>query len=71
VTGQLLRFPSPHEPWMTTKQLAAHFGMSERWVRDRRREGMPSVLWGNRRRYRISACEGWLMSRAEEQRRAS
>jgi hypothetical protein len=30
------------EPWLTKKQLAAHYGYSTRWVELRMRDGLPS-----------------------------
>jgi hypothetical protein len=43
--------------------------MSERWVRDRKLEGMPHRSSGNRTPYKISACEHWLEDHAKNPRR--
>jgi hypothetical protein len=48
------------EPWVTKRELARHLRYSTRWVELRHREGLPSVLMGGRRRYRISEVESWL-----------
>jgi phage terminase Nu1 subunit (DNA packaging protein) len=52
-----------NEQLVTKKQLAASLGYSTRWVELRVREGMPSVVIGNRRRFRISEVMRWLESR--------
>jgi phage terminase Nu1 subunit (DNA packaging protein) len=52
-----------NEQLVTKKQLAASLGFSTRWVELRVREGMPSVVIGNRRRFRISEVMRWLESR--------
>jgi predicted DNA-binding transcriptional regulator AlpA len=62
-------YPFPRrgwEPWLTKKQLAAHFGYSTRWVELRVREGMPSKLIGGRRRFRLSEVEAWIEERAND-----
>jgi hypothetical protein len=65
VTGRLIRLPlrAGSEPWVTKKQLAAHFKFSTRWVELRVREGMPSRMIGGYRRFRVSECETWLLER--------
>ncbi len=48
------------EPWLNKRQLAAHLGFSARWVDYRVAEGMPSHVFGRRRRFRLSEVERWL-----------
>jgi hypothetical protein len=48
------------EPWVTKRQVAAHFGFSTRWVELRIRDGLPSRMFGGRRRFRLSEVEAWL-----------
>lgn len=45
---------------MNKRQLAEQFGFSTRWVELRVREGMPSRMLGNQRRFLLSECEAWL-----------
>lgn len=52
------------ERWLTKRQIAEHFGFTTRWVELRMREGLPSIRIGNRRRYRLSQVEAWLVSSA-------
>jgi hypothetical protein len=62
----VIRFPmraTNWEPLLTKRQLASHFQMSTRWVELRMAEGMPSELISGRRRYRLSAVNGWLGER--------
>lgn len=54
------------EPWLTKKQLAAHFSYSTRWIELRMREGMPSTLIGKRRRFHLSEVEAWIKERAND-----
>jgi hypothetical protein len=65
VTGRLIRMPLRlgSEPWVSKRQIAAHFGFSTRWVELRVREGMPSQLFGGHRRFRVSECEAWVLER--------
>jgi hypothetical protein len=51
------------EPWLSKRQIAAHFGFSTRWVELRVREGMPSEVFSGRRRFRVTECEQWLLER--------
>jgi excisionase family DNA binding protein len=53
-----------YEPWLTKRQVAAHFGFSTRWVELRIRDGLPSQMMGGRRRFRLSEVEGWLEKRS-------
>lgn len=64
MTATVLRITPRSEPWLNKRQLAAHLGFSTRWVELRVGEGMPSKLWGNRRRFRVSEVESWLERRA-------
>jgi predicted DNA-binding transcriptional regulator AlpA len=50
---------------MSKRQLAQWLGFSTRWVELRVREGMPSRIQGNQRRFRLSECEAWLASARE------
>jgi hypothetical protein len=64
-TGQVLRFPRRYvdgelwESWVDEHALARHFSVSTRTVRRWRSTGMPSLLVGGVRRYRISEAERW------------
>ena len=64
MTGRLIRMPlrPGSEPWLSKRQIAAHFGFSTRWVELRVR-GMPSQMFGGHRRFRASECEAWLLER--------
>jgi len=61
--GQVIQFPRRpgSEPWLSKRQIAAHFGFSTRWVEVRVREGMPSEMFGGQRRFLASQCEEWLL----------
>ena len=48
------------EPWVTVNELAAHFGVSRRWLYDRLDDGMPSAKIARGRRFKISKVEPWL-----------
>lgn len=58
------RHPFPRrtdwEPELTKRQLAQRLGFSTRWVELRMRDGMPSRIQGNQRRFLLSDCETWL-----------
>lgn len=64
-TGEVVRFPKryvdgePWEPWIDERAIARHFSVSPRTVRRWRVAGMPSLLVGAQRRYRIGAAERW------------
>lgn len=49
------------EPWLTKRQVAAHFGVSERTVERWTVDGMPCLRPGTGRlvRYLASECESW------------
>ena len=49
------------EPLVDVKALAAHLGMSPRWIEYRIKDGMPTKFIGTRRRFRASECEDWLV----------
>lgn len=52
------------EPWLSKRQVAAHFGRTTRWIELRMREGLPSRMIGGRRGYRLSEVEAWLAGRS-------
>jgi hypothetical protein len=60
--GVLIRLPSRigFEPWLSKRDIAAHFGRSTRWVELRVRDGLPSKMIGGRRGFRLSEVEAWL-----------
>jgi len=64
-TGKVVRFPrryvdgEPWEPWVDAHAVARHFSVSTRTVRRWRVAGMPSLLVGAQRRYRIGEAERW------------
>lgn len=49
-----------YEHFVSRKQLAQYYGFSLRWVSLRTAEGMPSQMFGNRRRYLLSETNAWL-----------
>ena len=49
------------EPWRNKHELAAHYGFSVRWVEARLAEGLPSVLIGGQRRFRLSETDRYLL----------
>jgi hypothetical protein len=63
--GVVIPFPrrSDWEPELSKRQLAVTFGYSTRWVELRVRDGMPSRLKGNQRRFLRSEVETWLDQR--------
>jgi len=54
-----LAAPGP-EPYIGKAELAEAFRCSVRWIEDRLREGMPSVLLAGARKFRRSEVEAWL-----------
>lgn len=60
--GIVIPFPrrTDWEPELSKRQLAQRLGFSTRWVELRVREGMPSRIQGNQRRFLFSECETWL-----------
>ena len=61
--GQLIAFPaSGREPWLTKRQLAAHFQVSEKTVERWMAADMPCLRGGRGRtiRFRVNECESWL-----------
>lgn len=66
-TAQVLVLPGAWrdcEPWLSKRQIAAHFGRTTRWVELRVREGMPSRMNGGRRGFRLSEVENWMAGRS-------
>lgn len=65
--------PFPQRPGaeraLTVRELAETLGMSERWIAYRRQEGMPSLIYGRSRRFRLSEVEAWLQTRYPKERR--
>lgn len=63
--GIVIPFPrrSDWEPELSKRQLAQRLGYSTRWVELRVREGMPSRIQGNQRRFLASECVEWLAQR--------
>lgn len=56
--------PDFPEVFLTGKELAEHFDVSDRTVRRWRAEGMPSLKSdGGARRYPQDACEAWAFRR--------
>lgn len=58
------RYP---EPLLTLAELMKVYGFSERWWRYRIAEGLPTVRWGGRLKFRATEVEAWM----ETQRDAS
>jgi len=65
--GAVLRFPYRlgMEPWLSKREIAAHFGRSTRWVELRMREGLPSKMIGGRRGFHLSDVEAWIDGRGQ------
>jgi hypothetical protein len=67
VSGKVVPFPrrSDHDPELTYAQLAAHHGVSKRFLQLRFAEGMPSVGldYAGRRRFLLSEATAWLDAR--------
>ena len=63
--GIVIPFPrrSNWERELSKRQVAVMFGYSTRWVELRVRDGMPSRLKGNQRRFLLSEVEPWLDQR--------
>ena len=63
----LPRRGGPHDPVLTYKQLAAGLGVSERFLKARVAEGMPScgLDYAGRRLFRLSEVIPWLDARQE------
>jgi hypothetical protein len=74
VSGQLLQLPRRpgHDPELTYAQLAAHHGVSKRYLQAPAAEGMPScgLDYAGRRRFRLSEATAWLDARQERLGRA-
>ncbi len=65
-TARVIAFPQHRrepEPLLTLRQLAARCQRSERWLRYRLAEGMPSHRWGGGHRFRFSEVEAWMGER--------
>ncbi len=64
--GVVIPFPrrTDWEPRLSKRQLADGLGYSTRWVELRVRDGMPSYIQGNQRRFLLSEVESWLAERA-------
>ena len=69
-TAKIYEFPARYqggerwEPWLGERDIARHFGVSERTVRRWRLEGCPSARFGGARRFRLSAVESWQVERS-------
>lgn len=64
--GALVPFPvwRAAEPWLSKRQVAAHYGRSTRWLELQARQGLPSRMIGGRRAYRLSEVDAWLEARS-------
>lgn len=51
------------EPWLSKRQIAAHYGRSTRWIELRVREGLPSLMLGGKRAFRLSEVDRWMTAR--------
>ncbi len=57
----VIPFPSRRpEEMLSIRDLAARYGVSERWLRYRVAEGMPRHRWGSMYRYKPSEVEAWM-----------
>jgi phage terminase Nu1 subunit (DNA packaging protein) len=59
--GRLIAFPaSGREPWVTKRQVAGHFHVSEKTVERWVAAGMPCLRGRGRTvRFRVAECESW------------
>jgi hypothetical protein len=66
-TGRVFRLVprTGFEPWLSKRDIAAHFGRSTRWLELRMREGLPSKMIGGRRGFRLSDVEAWIDGRGQ------
>lgn len=70
--GDVVPFPRRYvggevwESWVDEQALARHFSVSTRTVRRWRAAGMPSMLVGSQRRYRISVAERWHLDQGSQ-----
>jgi len=66
--GQLVRFPTGGEEWLSKAQLAEKLGYTTRWIEMQMRRGMPYAKPGEGRgarvRFRLSEVEAWMMRRS-------
>lgn len=66
--SQIVAFPTTHEPWLSKRQIAMHYGRTTRWVEMRMRDGMPHRKDGRSREartmFRLSECDAWMQTRA-------
>ncbi len=70
-TAKVIPFPTRYqddgqlwEPWLTERDIARHFAVSERTVRRWIAEGCPSERFGRARRFRLSQVESWQAERS-------
>jgi hypothetical protein len=63
--AQVIALPSRagSDPWLSKRQLAAHYGRSTRWVELRVNEGLPSRMIGGHRGFQLSVADRWLTER--------
>lgn len=63
--ADVIPFRRESEPWVSSKVIAEHFGVSVKTVDRWRAKGAPHEPWGRKlMRYRVSDVESWLRSRA-------
>ena len=51
---------SPHEPWVSTREIAEHVGVTEQTIHALILDGMPHVTLRARKRFRKSEVDAWL-----------
>jgi hypothetical protein len=75
MTAQVIALPrrDGHDPELTYPQLAAHLGVSKRFLQLRFAEGMPSCGfdYAGRRLFRLSEVTAWLDARQQRLGRGS
>lgn len=49
-----------HGRWLNYHELAEYLDCSERWIRSRVAEGMPSAIIAGRRKFKAQKAEKWL-----------
>ncbi len=66
--ARVIAFPTHRrhaEPLLELADLMERFGMSERWWRYRIAEGLPTVRWGGRLKFRATDVEVWMETRRD------
>lgn len=66
--GRVIAFPQHRrhpEPLLELADLMRLYGFSERWWRYRIADGLPTVRWGGRLKFRATDVEVWMETRRD------